>query len=281
MNQRSKSKKRKNRREKVKSKQRRLDARVEAEKIQAKAPYIKSILRNRGCDLPFYDYLDSYREEFERTARQAISEHDSLMGVYEVDDAVYSNPERDWGQFGHGELEQIYFDIGEEFADYGKSLGKQANLCGCMSVFLDSEGEVKTLILIRRSVPGTSVSSDQKYAFKIAALLHEIGHVTDVENAINFEIDCRRFDVVEAEVYANLYCLDRLAERSLVVSYSMLHDALQDAANRSGYMASIGAEVIRRVRDYSFTDWNVFMDQPMTEPEAKLIGAAGVRAMSE
>ena len=54
--------------------------------LRAKAPYIKMILRGRGCVLPFYDYLDSYPDEFQRIATAAKNEHPSLIGIHEVDD---------------------------------------------------------------------------------------------------------------------------------------------------------------------------------------------------
>lgn len=279
MNKRNNEKKSKKRRQKAKTKQKWRQARASINDFHAKAPYMKAILRQRGCDLPFYDFLDSYKDEFDKVVQLAMSEHHSLLGVYEVDDEVYANPERDWSQFGHGKLQQIFFDIGDEFPDYGNRVEKQANLCGCMSAFLDSTNEMKTLILIRRSVSRTKLASDQKYAFKVAALLHEIGHITDLEQGINFDVHRKRFDVVEAEVYANLYCLERLADRNLSVSFSMLYDALHDATKQPGYMAAVGMGVMERIPDYSLTEWNSFMDAPMTESEAKLIGAAGVRIM--
>jgi hypothetical protein len=52
-------------------KRRQRQAQWEKEKAQIddmrrNAPEVKRALRRVGCDLPFYDYLDSYSEEFAR-----------------------------------------------------------------------------------------------------------------------------------------------------------------------------------------------------------------------
>lgn len=100
--------------------------------FRAKAPYIKAILRSRGCILPFYDYLDSYADEFQRIAQAARTKHPSLLGVHEVDDAIFSGNEKHWSQLDYGDLQQIFFSIEEGVSDY-EIVSPDANLCGSMS----------------------------------------------------------------------------------------------------------------------------------------------------
>ena len=55
---------------KEKAKQKRKWERQDADfkDFRVKAPYVKRYLQSKGCDLPFYDYLDSYEEAFHRIA---------------------------------------------------------------------------------------------------------------------------------------------------------------------------------------------------------------------
>jgi len=59
------------------------------EEFRKNGALLKPSLRKVGCDLPFYDYLDSYTEEFERVVAAGRSAFPSLMGVHEVDDDDY------------------------------------------------------------------------------------------------------------------------------------------------------------------------------------------------
>lgn len=223
--------------------------------FRAKAPHVKALLRDRGCNLPFYDYLDSYEDEFKRTVTAAMASHPSLLGVHEVDDDCYADTEHDWSKFGYNDLTQILFSIGNDVVDYGaKSL--DANLSGSMSAFHDSNGNLRSVILMKQSIRTTCQHRDLKYAVKLAALNHEIGHVEDLERGINFNVSMSQVDIIEAEVFAHLYALNRLAKRSLVQSFNMLSDALRLAVSADGYLGEVATKVVNRLPVYDLTDWN-------------------------
>ena len=246
--------------------------------FRAKAPYMKAILRGRGCVLPFYDYLDSYADEFHRIADAAKAEHPSLLGVHEVDDAVFAENEKNWSKLGYGDLQQIFFDIEEEVPDYGTG-SLNANLRGSMSAFLDKDGNLRSVILIPQSVKASVQHRDLKYALKIAALLHEIGHVQDLEQGCNFDVPSKQLHVIEAEAVAHLFALEQLAKRHLLKSFQMLADGLRDAIPKGGYLSKVAERVVEQLPSYQIVDWQTFMTAPPTPEEARKLGPKGIEAL--
>jgi hypothetical protein len=230
---------------------------------RAKAPYRKAALRGRGCVLPFYDYLDSYADEFQRIAGAAKAEHPSLVEVHEVDDQTVADNERNWSKLGYGQFQQIFFEIEEGVPDYGAG-SLDANLCGSMSAFLDTDQNLRSVILIRQTVKASVQHRELKYALKIASLLHEIGHVLDLEQGLNFDVPARRLSVIEAEVFAHLFALEQMAKRSLVQSFNMLSDGLRDAIPKGGYVSEVAQRVLDRLPSYQLTDWQSVLDDPPT-----------------
>src|SRR5689334_4590427 len=85
--------------------------------LHAQAARLKPWLRSKGYDLPFYDGLDSYAEEFRRIAAEARADHTSLLGVEEVEDADYFA--KGAAAPGRPELTQVFFETREAVADYG------------------------------------------------------------------------------------------------------------------------------------------------------------------
>lgn len=227
---------------------------------QANAPQMKRLLRQKGCELPFYDFLDSYEDEFQRIADAAKTEHASLLGIHEVDDQTYSSCETDWSKLGYTDLQQIFFDIKEVVPDYGRK-GTDENMCGFMSAFLDADRNVRSVILIRRTVKISQQHREFKYAFKIASLLHEIGHVHDLEHGVNFDVATNRLSLIEAEVFAHLYCLEHLARRNLLQSFQMVEGGLKDAIPKGGYLSEVAQKVLERMPSYQLTDWQQVLDQ--------------------
>ncbi|MEX1028158.1 MAG: hypothetical protein WD049_09165 [Candidatus Paceibacterota bacterium] len=248
--------------------------------FRAKAPHMKALLRSRGCDLPFYDYLDSYSEEFHRTVEAAKAAYPSLLGVHEVDDQTFAAETQEWSQFGYSDLEQVFFKIEDTFADYGSS-PLDANLCGSMSAFHDSAGNVRSVILIRRSVQTSVQHHELKYAFKIISLVHEIGHVEDLERGINFDVPSRHLDVIAAEAYAHLFALERLARRNLVQSFNTLVDGLRDSVSADGYISKVAQQVLERLPEYQLTHWQEAFDIPPTNEEARQLGPKTMRILSQ
>lgn len=247
--------------------------------LRAKAPYIKMILRGRGCVLPFYDYLDSYLDEFQRIATAAKKEHPSLIGIHEVDDRTFATSENNWSQLGCGDLRQVFFNIDGNYSDYGAA-SPDANLCGSMTAFLDSDQNVRSVILLRQTVKGTVQHRELKYALKLASLLHEIGHVQDLERGLHFDVVAKHFDVIEAEVFAHLFALKEMAQRSFRQSFNMLVDGLRDTIPKGGYGAEVAEKVLQRLPAYQLIDWHpVFFSQQPTPEELKKLGPKGIDAI--
>ena len=98
----------------------------------------------KGCNLPFYDYLDSYSDEFRRIIETALIQHPSLLGVHEVaDDLFYASYEEQWKELGYDHLEQVFFSFDDEYEDYLQrhTSKNSATLEGCATAFLDGDSQ--------------------------------------------------------------------------------------------------------------------------------------------
>lgn len=146
---------------------------------QRKGSDIKRSLRARGCMLPFYDFLDSYSDEFQRIVAAAKAQYPSLLGVHEVDDATFYNSHESGSELGYANLQHVSFDTDEDVPDYGAE-DLTANMCGSMSAFYDADKKIRSVILIHQSVKTSLQHRDLKYVLKVASLVHEIGHVRDL-----------------------------------------------------------------------------------------------------
>ena len=243
------------------------------------SPHYKTILRARGCRLGFYELLDSYGDEFRRVAAAAVESHPTLLGVHEIDEEAYHAEKTDWGVLGYGGTTQWIFEAGAGYEDYGRYEG-EANMCGSMSVLFEPGGAVRSVVRIRDRVPGAFRTRERKYLFKLIALVHELGHVADLEQRLNIEPEADRFDMVEAEVFANLHCFDWLAKRPMKMAFGCLHDTIVKAAAGGGYLAEVSQEVLNRLPAYEIPDWQpvMFGTEPTPE-EVRLVGDRGMRAI--
>lgn len=244
------------------------------------APHMKRLLRAWGCDLPFYDFLDSYAEKFQQLGNEALAKHRSLRAINEVDDATYRS--RDWSKLGYGDLRQARIHIDDKYdGDYGL-FEKNANLCGAAAIFHDAEGRLITGVIIRQTVKGWLEHREFKYVTKNVALLHEIGHVHDIENGINFHVegDDVRVDIIEAEVFANLFALEKLAEAHLRQSYVMMVDALQKHTKKPGFISEVCKLVLERLPQRQLVDWqDVRANHKFTEADLAILGKDGYEAI--
>jgi hypothetical protein len=249
------------------------------EEFRLKAPYLKAVLKGRGCILPFYDFLDSYADEFQRIGASAMKSHWSLLGIHEVEHELFAASDQNWPRLGYADLDQIVFDLGDAAPGYGEK-GIDATLAGSMTAFFDANRTVRSVILIRQTVKTRAQHREMKYAFKIASLLHEIGHVHDLEQGLNFDVNSKRLDVIEAEVFANLFALQQMAKRSLFQSYFLLESALRDAIPIGGYIAEVAKRVFERLPRYELTDWQLVLDDPPTHDEMKKLGPRAIQVLT-
>lgn len=212
-------------------------------------PWLKAYLKAKGCDLPFYDYLDSYEEEFQRIVALAKAEFPSLVHVRVInrDDGRchWSAAERDG-------LTEIVFDGDEP----DEALGFVSGRTEC---FADDQGVLRTLVWI---VPSSNLSvqpNEAKYLFSIAPLLHEIGHVRDIERGIHFNIAAKTMSPVGADVSAHLFALETMAHRGLRQPYEIHLHGLNHAAAKDGNLAEVARRVLHRLPKRRLINWSDFL----------------------
>jgi hypothetical protein len=240
--------------------------------LHRKGVYLKRILRQRGIDLPFYDYYDSYVEEFKKTAALAMQQFGSLLGIVEVEDGDYFGTDR--SKFAPG-MRRIFWNSDDEPTGYGTSGGDKSNINGFTNAFENEEGQVKTLVVIRRAIPNCQPHREFKYGLKLIALLHELGHVYDMERQINFNHDMRKFDLIEAEVFAHLYSLRRMAERNYYHGFNMLVESLQKAVTGTDYLGEVAKLTLERMPKYKLVNINDIELGHFTPAELLALGPDG------
>lgn len=246
--------------------------------FRKKTPYMKMILRSRGCDLPFYDFLDSYESEFAKLVDEFSVSQPTLIGIHEVEEKELDST--DWERFGGtANLQQIFYDCDDDVAStYGED--KKANVKGNTVTLRDSDGGIHTLVRTCRNMKSRFQHKDLKYALKIPALLHEVGHVIDIERRINFDPDKESCRIIDAEVFANRYALEQCVKRGYRQCLGMWLDSWQNYLDAKDYRG----EVARRTLDGApsesdVLDWNEVLSEPPTVKELKMIGERGKRVI--
>jgi hypothetical protein len=232
------------------------------EQLRQHASRLKPILRDLGADLPFYDLLDSYETVFTDLVDEGKQRYRSLAGIHEVDGRTFE--ETDWSLFGLEPANHVQFTFDEQFAGYGSKGADTANVRGAASFFRQADGGFRSIILIPHS-PRTEIQHrDLRYVLKIAALTHELGHIDDAESRLHIDPLAGRFDLIEAEAYANCYALDLMANRALRQSYTMLHDAIADKVDDSGYEGEIARRVMHEHGTRDIPDWQEHLEEAIS-----------------
>lgn len=248
--------------------------------FRKKAPFQKMILRSRGCDLPFYDFLDSYEAEFAKLVDEFMASHPTLIGIHEVE--AEESDSTDWGRFGgSADWRQVFYSCDDDATNTYGERDKKANIKGSTVTLRDPEGGIHTLVCICRNVKCASQHRDLKYAVKIPALLHEIGHVIDIEKRINFDPAKETCRIIDAEVFANRYALEQCVERGYRQSLGLWLDSWREYVDAKDYRG----EVARRTLDGApsrsdVVDWSTLLSQPPTVQEVKMIGERGRRILA-
>lgn len=237
----------------------RIKQRRSLEEVRGTGLKIRPFLKLAGCDLPFYDYIDNYQDEFNCIRDSALNDRPSLHAVREVN-ASELNADSFEGEVPNN-FKQVFFSIPDECEGYANSRDVQANLRGNATFFLENGETLRSVVLIERR-PKTKIPTlDLPYALKVTSLLHEIGHVVDAEKGTNIRAFDNALDVVEAEAFAHTYALDHLAQRCLRQSYLMLYDAMGRLCRKSGYEGEIARLVLDRHEKVEIPNWNDFIEQ--------------------
>ena len=116
--------------------------------------------------------------------------------------------------------------------------------------------------MIRKTVPNVAVT-EFKYAFKLIALFHELGHVGDWENAINLKDG--DVAILEAEVYAHQYAMRRLLEGDYRQALSTYLSSLEELTKGDGYRKNVaarlvGSELFAECREFVKTTWHDYLN---------------------
>jgi hypothetical protein len=230
-------------------------------------PKMKAHVRAKGCNLPFYDGIDSAEEEFHRLVVWAKEQCRSLHAVFEaegklIDDAASLGLPADW--------EQVTFDMDDQVAESYLARDSKANLRGMTVAFRDAKGEFHTVILVIKNPDCSFEHKENKYLLKLPILLHEIGHVKDHEGQINFKRDTNRVDMIEAEVYANIFALQQSFARAYYLSGEMFLDAIISYKDDKGYRGEVTRRVVDQFKKPEYREWGEFVDDDETGRIMKL-----------
>jgi len=243
--------------------------------LQTKGVYIKRLYRQRGINLPFYDSYDSYFEEFGKVVAQAKQQLPSLLGIFEVEDAEYYESDR--SRFAPG-MQQIFWRSEAEHSGYGTARD-ESNINGYTNAFHAGEGQVKTLVIIRKTVPKSKPQREYRYVLKLISLLHELGHVHDIERQVNFNHAAKTCDIIEAEVFAHVYSLQRMAERNYYQCFNLLTDTLRKCTTDTSYLGEVAKLTLERMPDHKLIDINSIPLEPLTPADIEALGFDGRRAL--
>ena len=131
---------------------------------------------------------------------------------------------------GLDSCETIYFSV--KGLQYPEKKGLQVlpkNMRGA-SICIKNGSKINQIILLKKVVlkdVNIAPEYDFKYMLQLCALLHELGHVKDMQKAINFSFaEKPTLKLLEAEAYANTYALNYLNLIGATVARNTLAEAL-------------------------------------------------------
>ena len=219
-----------------------------------RAQTVKQALRRAGCRLPFYELLDSYNEAFQTLLQGAKREFPSLYEVYEVD----AQEMKDFSSLGlPASWTHIRFPCEDQLAGSYTADDPSANLYGCTTWFQSPTGEIRSIIRLPRKPACGFVHSEFRRGWNLPVLLHEVGHVKDSEIRQNIDPTTARADVIEAEVFANVYCLTECYRRAYFSGGETVFNALAKHATEdpSDYRTEVARRVVSQFQRPQFKRW--------------------------
>ena len=216
---------------------------------------LKPHFRRVGCDLPFYDEIDSYEAEFQYTVKAAQEQFPSLLGVHEVEPHEIDDIE--WLKRFFPQYRIASFDLADEFDGYSEATSQ-----GNTSNLIDDQDQVFSVVRILRIPHTIHVHPEHYYGIKLGTLHHELGHVHDVVNGIQTFPLKRIFPLVAGEVYANVYSLERLAERYCLITYDRVYRIMQEWTERKEpFEREIAQLVIEQHPKRRLMNWRDYLPQ--------------------
>ena len=224
------------------------------------AKVARPILEEAGIHFKFFDHADSYVQKFRQIADDAIRDHASLLGVHLVGNEFLDEPK--WAELGYTDLIPLNIDANDTigYGDVPRAIDRnRINIRGTCNLFRGKNAEINTIILVPQYLGATKtlVHPEQKASMRIGTLYHEIGHVNDVENEINFNFESNTYNVLEAEVYANIYLLEQLSNNDLWFTYSRFREIFEEHAinAETGPLYEISRRVLDAASPLEPRDW--------------------------
>lgn len=234
----------------------------------------KAALRTVGCDLPFYDVLDSYEAEFNRLVEAARREFKTLREVRVIDRPSFVR--LDVADLGYPEDRLIHVAATASEPDYRED--KPGKVTGGITFFVREPDADFSSVIILPSCPIAGPRTPEiRYAALIGIFLHEVGHVADAERGGFLDPRIPKFDVVEGEAYANCFALERLADRCLGTSYEFLFDTIiLGPINDEGFPGKVSRRVCELHPRREIPSWQSYLEAAKPEFLKIKLKAAGV-----
>jgi hypothetical protein len=229
------------------------DARIQ--RFRSLAPGMKAELRKLGCNLPFYEWLDSYEAEFAKIVTWGKAEFHTLYDVFEVGKGKLDR-QLGWRTLGlPADWSHLRIAFDDEAVQSYILPDDNACLRGSTTLFRDSAGLLRSVVRVIKNPEFTAKHKDYRYSLKLPILLHELGHVNDYEKKINLDVDSRSGDLIEAEVYANLFALNECFRRAYYLSGNTLLEALAGYKNALDYRGVVANRVFERFQKPAYRPW--------------------------
>lgn len=211
-------------------------------------PHRKKILRSEALKKhgmrdqrpsAFLEGMDSYAEEYKKVKKAALREHPSLLRIFECDDVTFYKRSTDelLSMNSMGEYKRVHFktldieDVVDESTRGENGLvnehheKQEGTIITGYTTCIEGNGTRRTIVAMRNST-GTEGSYDIRCAMKMAALLHELGHVDDIEKGINWRRD-NKIQWVDSEVYAHHYACKKMIDSNYFLVLGHFIDGLR------------------------------------------------------
>jgi hypothetical protein len=226
--------------------------------LRDQAPRLKAEARAKGYQSRYFELLDSYEAIFHELVAEARTRFPSLACVVEVRREQFKRV--DFTRHGlPPNCRHIFFTVHNEgAATYGKEEDEAGavNIAGFTQAHLDPVGRLHTVVVPPKDIECGSPLRDMQYGYKLVALLHELGHVEDLERQINFSLLTETADITAAEVYANRYALAEANRVGLFMVADTLSGALAKYRGRSDYRAAVAERVLDTYQPPAVAKWD-------------------------
>lgn len=160
-----------------------------------------------------------------------------VNSIHFVSDEIFEKNENEkLLSVGLDSYEPIYFSV--EGSNYPETTGAQpfskregATICVKKDLKIDQVIFLKNHVQKELDVP-IELQSDWRSMVQLCALLHELGHVVDMQKSINFSLsETPSVKLIEAEAYAHTYALNYLNNLGASIARDTLSGSLYKLIN--------------------------------------------------